>query len=45
MKRAIIASAAMLSLLAAPVWFNEEAINGKYKWTLQLDINVPSFSK
>jgi hypothetical protein len=34
-----------ISLLTGPVWFNEEAINGKWKWTLQLDINVPSFSK
>lgn len=34
-----------ISLLVAPVWFNEEAINGKHKWTIQLDINVPSFSK
>jgi len=28
-----------VSLLAGPVWFNEEAINGKMKWTIQLDIN------
>ena len=34
-----------ISLLAGPVWFNEEAINGKTKWTIQLDINVPSFSR
>jgi hypothetical protein len=34
-----------ISLLTGPVWFNEEAINGKWKWTIQLDINVPSFSK
>jgi hypothetical protein len=34
-----------ISLLVAPVRFNEEAINGKYKWTIQLDINVPSFGK
>ncbi|QQR75609.1 MAG: hypothetical protein IPJ17_08570 [Holophagales bacterium] len=32
-----------ISLLAGPVWFNEEAINGKWKWTLQLDINHPWF--
>ncbi|MDO8747071.1 MAG: hypothetical protein Q7J70_05355 [Thermodesulfovibrionales bacterium] len=29
-----------ISLLTGPVWFNEEAINGKWKWTVQLDINV-----
>lgn len=32
-----------ISLLTGPVWFNEEAINGKWKWTIQLDINLPSF--
>jgi hypothetical protein len=32
-----------ISLLAGPVWFNEEAINGKWKWTIQLDINHPWF--
>jgi hypothetical protein len=26
-------------LLVGPVWFNEEAINGRWKWTIQLDIN------
>lgn len=34
-----------ISLLTGPVWFNEEAINGKWKWTIQLDINVPGFGK
>ncbi len=34
-----------IALLTGPVWFNEEAINGKWKWTIQLDINVPSFNK
>ena len=29
-----------ISLLTGPVWFNEAAINGKWKWTIQLDINV-----
>lgn len=29
-----------ISLLTGPVWFNEQAINGKWKWTIQLDINV-----
>lgn len=28
-----------ISLLTGPVWFNEESINGKWKWTVQLDIN------
>src|SRR5689334_21396857 len=28
-----------VSLLFGPVWFNEEAINGNWKWTIQLDIN------
>ena len=32
-----------ISLLTGPVWFNDEAINGKWKWTIQLDINVPSW--
>ena len=30
-----------VSLLTGPVWFNEERINGKWKWTIQLDINHP----
>jgi hypothetical protein len=32
-----------VSLLTGPVWFNEEAINGKWKWTIQLDVNHPWF--
>jgi len=32
-----------ISLLTGPVWFNEKAINGTWKWTTQLDINLPSF--
>ncbi len=32
-----------ISLLTGPVWFNEKAINGSWKWTTQLDINLPSF--
>jgi len=32
-----------ISLLAGPVWFNEESINGKWKWTVQLDINTSLF--
>ena len=33
-----------ISLLAGHVWFNDERINGKSKWTLQLDINLPSWA-
>ena len=29
-----------ICLLTGPVWFNEEVINGKWKWTVQLDINL-----
>lgn len=29
-----------ISLLTGPVWFNEQAINGAWKWTVQLDINL-----
>lgn len=29
-----------LSLLTGPVWFNEPMINGAWKWTTQLDINL-----
>ncbi len=32
-----------ISLLTGPVWFNEETINGKWKWTIQLDINWDLF--
>jgi hypothetical protein len=34
-----------VNILTGPVWFNEEAINGKWKWTIQLDINMPSFNR
>jgi len=27
------------SLLVGPVWFNDKALNGKMKWTIQLDAN------
>jgi hypothetical protein len=30
-----------MSLLTGPVWFNDEGLNGKWKWTVQLDINLP----
>jgi len=32
-----------ISVLTGPVFFNEEAINGKWKWTVQLDINTSLF--
>lgn len=32
-----------ISLLTGPVWFNEEAINGSWKWTMQFDINTSLF--
>jgi hypothetical protein len=32
-----------ISLLTGPVFFNEEAINGKWKWTFQLDVNTSIF--
>jgi hypothetical protein len=30
-----------ISLLTGPVWFNDQGINGRWKWTIQLDINTP----
>ncbi len=30
-----------ISLLTGPVWFNDQGVNGKWKWTVQLDINLP----
>ncbi len=30
-----------ISLLTGPVWFNDEAVNGKWKWSILLNINVP----
>ncbi|MCX5847367.1 MAG: hypothetical protein NTW12_13575 [Deltaproteobacteria bacterium] len=32
-----------ISLLTGPVWFNDQDINGKWKWTIQLDINTQLF--
>ncbi len=32
-----------ISLLTGPVWFNDTGINGRWKWTIQLDINTPLF--
>lgn len=34
-----------ISLLTGPVWFNDSGVNGRWKWTVQLDINVPIFDK
>jgi len=31
-----------ISLLTGPVFFNDKAVNGSWKWTTQLDINLPS---
>lgn len=28
-----------IDLLVGPVWFNDKGINGKMKWTIQLDVN------
>lgn len=30
-----------ISLLTGPVFFNDKAVNGEWKWTTQLDINIP----
>jgi len=30
-----------VALLVAPVWFNDEGINGKWKLTVQLDVTLP----
>jgi len=32
-----------ISLETGPIFFNEKAINGTWKWSAQLDINFPSF--
>jgi hypothetical protein len=32
-----------ISLLMGPVFFNEESINGEWKWSIQLDINQALF--
>jgi hypothetical protein len=34
-----------ISILTGPVWFNDSDINGRWKWTVQLDINIPIFDK
>lgn len=33
-----------ISLLTGPVWFVDDELNGDWKWTLQLDINMDVFS-
>lgn len=33
-----------IALLVAPVWFNDEGVNGKWKLTVQLDINLPALA-
>ena len=30
-----------MSLMTGPVWFNDQSINGKWKWSVQLDITMP----
>ena len=30
-----------VSLLGGPVWYNDRGLNGDWKWTTQLDMNVP----
>jgi hypothetical protein len=34
-----------ISLLTGPVWFNSEEINGPWKWTIQLDVNLPPLTR
>ena len=34
-----------ISLLTGPIWFNDSDINGKWKWTVQLDINASLLGK
>lgn len=34
-----------ISLLTGPVWFNEKSINGEWKWTIQLDVNLPPLGR
>lgn len=30
-----------IDVLTGPVWFNDEGVNSHWKWTIQLDINLP----
>ncbi|MGA2507087.1 MAG: hypothetical protein ABSF80_06405 [Chitinispirillaceae bacterium] len=32
-----------ISILTGPIFFNDESLNGKWKWTTQLDINVKTW--
>lgn len=34
-----------ISILSGPVWFNSAKINGKWKWSIQLDLSFSVFSK
>jgi hypothetical protein len=34
-----------ISILTGPVWFNDESVNGKWKWTIQFDVNLPPIFK
>jgi hypothetical protein len=34
-----------ISVLTGPTWFNDSDINGRWKWTVQVDINIPIFDK
>lgn len=32
-----------IDILTGPVWFNSEEINGRWKWSVQIDISFPAF--
>jgi hypothetical protein len=32
-----------ISILTGPVWFNDQTLNGKWKWSVQVDISVALF--
>jgi len=32
-------------LLTGPVWFNDEDVNGKSKWSTQLELNLSVFGR
>jgi hypothetical protein len=34
-----------IDLAVAPVWFNDEGVNGKWKLTVQLDVNLPGLTR
>lgn len=33
-----------ISLLTGPVWFNDASLNGRWKWSLQLDVDLPVYN-